>query len=791
MDMNASMNMSSTLGATKGKSGGGECVKVVVRVRPLSSQEASNGQQKIVDMDLARGVALLQKPGGSEKESKDFTYDAVFDERVSQQAIFDETALEIVESVMDGFNGTIFAYGQTGAGKSHTMTGPEKGDPVHQGLIPRSFRHIFQAIETAGTNVQHLVRGSYLEIYNEEIRDLLSKNPKERCELKDHPNSGVYVKDLTAFVVKSVEEMNAVLANGLANRSVSSTNMNKESSRSHSIFTITVEQCALDAEGEGHIRVGKLNMVDLAGSERQSKTGATGVQLKEATKINLSLSALGNVISALVDGRSQHIPYRDSKLTRLLQDSLGGNTKTVMVANIGPAESNFDESLSTLRYAYRAKSIKNKPRINEDPKDAMIREFQDEIMRLKAALSDEPEESSMDALPEPLPPRIEKKVEYVEKIVQKTVEKEIIIEQGPTAEEVAAMESKLREQNEELAREAERKRSEVTRHRDMVESEKKKLFCEIDREEQNAMEEQKHRMEMQTKLAMMEQKMVAGKSVMEKAIEQEEELKRQQRELRKRMKIEEKLKQQEEQQRLENLEIEAKCASQEEQVQKITMKLQKLYGKYQKAQQEMVDVQQFNQSEREDMLSMIRDLRQTLRVKTMIMEAFVPTKEIQATQERAYWDPEEDEWKLRPIKIDKENRPVRPASTLGLPRPTCEFARINRAMGDPNQRFMYDSVVMTDLDMPERTTEDYEVHPELGDRIEKALLLALSADDDGCGPDTQPGDENGQKKKTDRPSSGARKRPTSGRPGNGRAHSGIRSHGDSAFPQARGLVARE
>merc|ERR1719436_1663305 len=162
--------------------------------------------------------------------------------------------------------------------------------------------------------------------------------------------------------------------------------MNAESSRSHSIFVITVEQCSLDGSADSKIRVGKLNMVDLAGSERQSKTGAEGERLKEATKINLSLSALGNVISALVDGKSSHIPYRDSKLTRLLQDSLGGNTKTVMVANVGPADYNYDETGSTLRYAYRAKSIKNKPRINEDPKDAMIREFQEEIMRLKAEL---------------------------------------------------------------------------------------------------------------------------------------------------------------------------------------------------------------------------------------------------------------------------------------------------------------------------------------------------------------------------------------------------------------------
>mmetsp|Transcript_27419 Transcript_27419/g.59937 ORF Transcript_27419/g.59937 Transcript_27419/m.59937 type:complete len:805 (-) Transcript_27419:181-2595(-) len=791
------MSNSQSLGLTatmkNGGKSGSECVKVVVRVRPLSDKEVSEGREKCVQMDLKRNVAVLKKPGGTERDSKDFTFDAVFDETLSQQQIFDDTALEIVDSVMDGFNGTIFAYGQTGAGKSFTMTGPEHGPMELKGLLPRSFRHIFSNIDTTSHNVKYLVRGSFLEIYNEEIRDLLSKNPKDRCELKDSPNSGVYVKDLSAFVVKSVEEMNQVLTAGLSNRSVGSTNMNEESSRSHSIFMITVEQCALDKEGEGHIRVGKLNMVDLAGSERQSKTGATGERLKEATKINLSLSALGNVISALVDGKSSHIPYRDSKLTRLLQDSLGGNTKTVMVANCGPADYNYDETLSTLRYAYRAKSIKNKPRINEDPKDAMIREFQDEIMRLKAELDGrggglEGGEAAVHTAPTPLPPRIQKEVVYVEKIVEKPVEKEVIIEQGARPEEIAEMEANLRTRNEELRREADAKRADVAAKRQLAESEKQRLLAEIDREEKDAMAEQARKAELEGKLAAMEHKMLAGKQVMEKAIEQEKELKSQQKELRRQKKIEEKLKEREEQQRLENLELETKCASQEEQVQKMTSKLQKLWDKYQKAQQEIVDIQQFNQGEREDMLSMIRDLRQTLKLKTLIMESFVPVKEIQSTHERAYWDAEEDEWRIRPMKIDKTNRPVRPGSALGLPRPTSEFARINLAMGDTNPRYMYDSIAVTDLDLPERTTEDYDVNPELGDRIERALLLALSPDDDG-------GLEDGEDRRSDaRPGTGTgtsqRRRPSSGRPMTGKRHDAECAR-EAAFPQARGLVSRE
>lgn len=199
-----------------------------------------------------------------------------------------------------------------------------------RGIIPNSFEHIFDHIALGsadGSKDKYLVRASYFEIYNEEIRDLLSDTPQNSLELKESANSGVYVKGLTSTVVKSVSEIDAVLQKGKSRRAVAFTQMNAGSSRSHSIFSIVIECCSTDGHDE-HIRVGKLNLVDLAGSERQSKTGATGARLKEATKINLSLSALGNVISALVDGKSKHVPYRDSKLTRILQDSLGGNTKT-------------------------------------------------------------------------------------------------------------------------------------------------------------------------------------------------------------------------------------------------------------------------------------------------------------------------------------------------------------------------------------------------------------------------------------------------------------------------------
>lgn len=228
-----------------------------------------------------------------------------------------------------------------------------------------------------------MIRCSYLEIYNENIRDLLSKNIEKKLDIKEHPDKGVYVQDLTTCIVKTIPEIEKYMEQGNTHRMVGETAMNKDSSRSHSIFTIYVETSERVEGEDSKIKAGKLNLVDLAGSERQSKTHAHGDRLKEATKINLSLSALGNVISALVEGKSNHVPYRDSKLTRLLQDSLGGNTKTVMIAAISPADFNFDETLTTLRYASRAKNIKNKPRVNMDPKDALLKQYEDEIKKLR------------------------------------------------------------------------------------------------------------------------------------------------------------------------------------------------------------------------------------------------------------------------------------------------------------------------------------------------------------------------------------------------------------------------
>ncbi|OMJ67273.1 hypothetical protein SteCoe_35611 [Stentor coeruleus] len=357
-----------------------ETVKVVVRSRPLSDKETARGNISILSFEKDIHQIAIQEPKSG--LYKTFAYDSVYDTNSSQQELYDDSCFPLVESMLQGYNATIFAYGQTGCGKTFTMLGIPN-DIKYRGIIPNSFAQIFGYISET-QNKLFLVKCSYIEIYNEEIRDLLHYDPKIKLELKENPDKGIFIKNLTQQIVKNTTDIANAMESGNSHRIVKETNMNERSSRSHAIFIIYVETSE-ETQGRSMIKAGKLNLVDLAGSERQKKTGAEGDRLKEAIKINLSLSALGNVINALVE-KSSHVPYRDSKLTLLLQDSLGGNTKTLMVAVVSPADYNYEETLSTLRYASRAKNIQNKPKINEDPKDALLREYVNEIEKLKSLL---------------------------------------------------------------------------------------------------------------------------------------------------------------------------------------------------------------------------------------------------------------------------------------------------------------------------------------------------------------------------------------------------------------------
>jgi kinesin family member 3B len=539
-----------------------------------------------------------------------FTFDAAWGADAIQADVYAAVA-PIVDSVLDGFNGTIFAYGQTGAGKSHTMEGGGAGSGDDDaGVIPRSFRHIFDVIAArAAPGRQALVRASYLEIYNEDVRDLLTAQAAGRAastgtgggggggglELKEHPESGVYVKDLTSCVVKSPAEIEAILAAGRRNRATGATLMNAHSSRSHSIFTVTVETSEPGADGAPHIRAGKLHMVDLAGSERQSKTGATGARLKEATKINLSLSALGNVISALVDGKATHIPYRDSKLTRLLQDSLGGNTKTVMIANCGPADFNYDETLSTLRYASRAKNIKNRPRVNEDPKDAMLREFQEEIARLRARLAEEEAKARQTAAQPPSGDgvggggeggggRITARSDGADAHAARR-ERAPSSGSGGDSGDTAQLEADLA--------------TRAAAHEEAL-REKQQLAAE---------------------LAALQEKLLEGGRDAGRAERREEELRRAQAELEQRRQQEAALARELEE---ANVMIEEQYASMAEELAAKTNKLGRVWDKLQRCQQEIADLTDEFQLEREDLLGMVRQLHKELKLKHTILEEFVP-----------------------------------------------------------------------------------------------------------------------------------------------------------------------
>nr|XP_046911042.1 LOW QUALITY PROTEIN: kinesin-like protein KIF3A [Dermatophagoides farinae] len=357
-------------------------VRVVVRCRPLLPDLESNEEI----------IAKIRNDGQTlQLTNRQFTFDRVFGAESTENDVYTKAAKHIVDCVLQGYNGTIFAYGQTGTGKTHTASG----------IMQHSFEHIFDHISRSKNNQKFLVRASYYEIYNEEIRDLLAGNKKtnngkknergnKTLELKENSDGKIVIKDLSNFIVNNVNDLKKLKESGDKHRQFGSTKMNQRSSRSHTIFTITIEtEIGADNPDTSVVRVGKFHLIDLAGSERQTKTGTTGIRLKEAAKINLSLTSLSLVIAALTDPKATFVPYRNSKLTRILSDSLGGNSKTLLIACVGPAKVNLEETISTLRFASTTKNIKNKPIINEDSKDALLKRFEEQVKELRAQLEEQ------------------------------------------------------------------------------------------------------------------------------------------------------------------------------------------------------------------------------------------------------------------------------------------------------------------------------------------------------------------------------------------------------------------
>ncbi|KAG5835651.1 hypothetical protein ANANG_G00246280 [Anguilla anguilla] len=381
----------------------GASVKVAVRVRPFNSRETSKDSKCIIQMQ--GNSTIILNPKSPKEPAKSFSFDYSYWSHTtpedpcfaSQCLVYNDIGKEMLQHAFEGYNVCIFAYGQTGAGKSYTMMG--KQEEGQEGIIPLLCEELFEKIsDNCNEEISYSVEVSYMEIYCERVRDLLNPKNKGHLRVREHPLLGPYVEDLSKLAVTSYTDIADLMDAGNKARTVAATNMNETSSRSHAVFTIVFTQKKHDSESDlATEKVSKISLVDLAGSERADSTGAKGTRLKEGANINKSLTTLGKVISALAEvdngpskskkkKKTDFIPYRDSVLTWLLRENLGGNSRTAMVAALSPADINYDETLSTLRYADRAKQIKCNAVINEDPNNKLVRELKDEVTRLKELL---------------------------------------------------------------------------------------------------------------------------------------------------------------------------------------------------------------------------------------------------------------------------------------------------------------------------------------------------------------------------------------------------------------------
>lgn len=367
-----------------------ENVKVVVRFRPFNKKE-KDSDSKAINIDTTRGVIDIVVPPDKNHQ---FIFDNVFDGNTTQEIVFNSVAKNAVEWVVEGYNSTIFSYGNTGSGKSFTMFGHENGSKELRGIIPRACDSLFENMKKRQDVLEYSIKCSFLEIYREHIRDLLSQEAEYK-DLKIRVDSfkGIYVQSLIEKQVFSPQEILNIIKEGATQRVTASTSLNSVSSRSHAVLTLTVIQKIAD----GSEILSKLHLIDLAGSENVGKSEAQGITLIEAQMINKSLCALGNVIFALTEKGRDHIPYRDSKLTYMLQDSLGGNSKTILIATASPSFLSYSETVNTFKFAQRAKLIKNAPKVNKQVSNPNLQKTIDSLNTRILELEKELEKEKEDA----------------------------------------------------------------------------------------------------------------------------------------------------------------------------------------------------------------------------------------------------------------------------------------------------------------------------------------------------------------------------------------------------------
>ncbi|EGD80383.1 transcription factor inhibitor ECI-6 [Salpingoeca rosetta] len=457
-------------------------VKVCVRVRPMNKREREGRYAHCVEIaDETHVIVHKPKSGGGRADRPassavrplTFSYDRVFGENDAQTTVFSTAVSPVVDSVLEGYNGSVIAYGQTGTGKTFTIEGDLKGE--HQGIIPRAVHRVFQHIQDASdARCQWLVRVSFLQIYNERVSDLLDAD-KDNLKIREGAR-GVWVQDLSEHVARRVEDVHALLSRGKQQRKTNSTRKNETSSRSHAVFTIIVERSEEKEDGTT-VTVGKLHLVDLAGSER-FEASSDSTRQRETTNINTSLSAFGKVVIALTAKSRVHTPYRDSKLTRILQDSLGGNCLTTMISTISPSSDCLQESTSTLQFANVARSVKNVVKRNEDKSDtAMLSAYQSEVKRLRAML----EKSAMAVDSSAMAGELERKTRMVEQATREKEQLETQIAElqasmltgGRRIEETEEFQEAVKRERQRLHREQQQQLEQVERERAKLEAEKR------------------------------------------------------------------------------------------------------------------------------------------------------------------------------------------------------------------------------------------------------------------------------------------------------------------------------
>lgn len=610
--------------------------------------------------------------------------------------------------------------------QTFTMEGvDDTSQPDLAGVMPRSFQHIFNSIESSSTTTQYLVRASFCEIYQDDILDLLGSDNTSKLDLKENNDGVVYVKNLTQSTVCTYNELMALLRAGKKNRKTGSTLMNRDSSRSHCIFSVTIESTSLintidPSNDKQHIRSGKLNLVDLAGSERQVKTGAAGERLKEAAKINLSLSALGNVISALTSKSNTHIPYRDSKLTRLLQDSLGGNTKTVMIANIGPVDYNYDETISTLRFASRAKQIQNQPIINEDPKDTMLRQYNDEIIKLRQALAaannnDMPVSNSTDISHARQfgPVTINGEKIIVDKIVER------IVLEGVSDEQIAQLTEKQQQQLRALEQQHQQQYMDIQARKQLLDSATNTLQNKIHQTMTLTEQKRQQRIDMEIQLRQIEQQMIQGKSI-EHTINQTKQS------------IESsklKLVQQQQHELSVQHELSQKHAVQSqliEQYESIDTELQvkdkkltELMNKYAQLNNEITSIQSEQHIERNELLDTIRDLYREIALKETILNEFVVGYDDTVYTQKYQYNDELDTYQRIVVPVESiVNQPVPLSAKYTNHRAISDYTiqmrsnQYQHAESSTTVRYNDMNTVELKLHIPERVTVDCVDHEQ-------------------------------------------------------------------------------